>query len=187
VRAMRVHTRCSLFFTLGLVALSLLVVVANPCPIAAADGGAASMRLPSGWRLPTPNETMQDWRKDFVNNALLVRADFDGDGVMDEARLVVRDDGGAVAVAVSLGRGAGIYLLGEIHEAGWLEVMGIVVVKPGKYKTACGKGYFDCQQGEATRLTLPRPGVNFFKEGGANSFLYWQAGSRQFKQTWMSD
>jgi hypothetical protein len=37
------------------------------------------------------------------------------------------------------------------------------------------------------RLTLTRPAVNLFKEEGVNSFLYWDARSGQFKQTWMSD
>ena len=74
---------------------------------------------------PKPEEVMQGWRKEFASDALLVRADLDGDGIMDEARLVVREDGSAVAVAVLLGKEYKTHLLGEIREPGWLEVMGI--------------------------------------------------------------
>ena len=35
--------------------------------------------------------------------------------------------------------------------------MGIDIVKPGKYKTACGKGYYECEKGEPEVLKLKRP------------------------------
>lgn len=184
---MRIQTRCSPSLLLGLLSLLVLVLCAGPSPILAAASRGTSMRLPSGWQLPKPEETQQGWRKEFASDALLVRADFDGDGVMDEARLVVREDGSTVAVAVFLGKGSRVHLLGEIREPGWLEVIGITVVKPGRYRTACGKGYFDCKPGEPKRLSLTRPAVNLFKEGGANMFLYWDARSGKFKQTSMSD
>jgi hypothetical protein len=184
---MRVRARCSLALLLGLLSLPALVLCAEPQPILAAASKGPSIRLPSGWRFPKPEETVQAWRKEFASDALLARADFDGDGNMDEARLVVREDGSAVAVAVSLGKGSRVHILGEIRESGWLETIGIALVKPGKYRTACGKGYYDCKPDEPKRLTLNRPGVNLFKDGGVNSFLYWDARSGQFKQTWMSD
>jgi hypothetical protein len=150
---MRTQTRCSLSLLLGLLSLLVLVLDAEQSPILAAGNWGIAKRLPSGWRLPKPEEVMQGWRKEFASGALLVRADLDGDGIIDEARLVVREDGSAVAVAVLLGNGSKTHLLGEIPEPGWLEVMGITVVKPGKYLTACGKGYFDCKPGEPKRLT----------------------------------
>ncbi len=43
--------------------------------------------------------------------------------------------------------------------------MGVDVAKPGEYKTACGKGYFACAEGEPAILRLNRPAIDYFKFG----------------------
>jgi len=39
-----------------------------------------SPKHPQDWRLPTPTETAQEWRKDNSHRYPRVTADFDGDG-----------------------------------------------------------------------------------------------------------
>jgi hypothetical protein len=144
---------------------------------------------PVGWRSPTPEEVAQQWRKDDPLRFLRVRADFNGDNVMDEARLLVKNDASGMALVVFLSnaRGFTAVILDQIDEPGWLDAMGISLAAPGRYRTACGKGYFDCEPGESEELMLQRPAINYFKEESANSFFYWNDRAASFKRVWISD
>jgi len=77
--------------------------------------------------------------------------------------------------------------LDEFDDKAWITVMGVTIAKPGKYKTACGKGYFECEKGEPAELNLKLPAIDYFKEGSANSFFIWDKKAKQFKRIWMSD
>jgi len=145
--------------------------------------------LPAGWRSPTPEEMAQEWRKNDPLRSFRVRADFNGDGVMDEAQLLVRSDGSGMALVAFLSNPQGFtpVILDEINEPGWLDVMGVALATPGKYRTACGKGYFDCGPDEPEVLVLERPGIDYFKEESANSFFYWDGKTASFKRVWISD
>ena len=148
-----------------------------------------SLPPPAGWRNPTSAEMAQRWRNDDPARYLAVRADFNGDQVIDEARLIVKIDGTGLALVVFLStlQDFTTSILDQIDEPGWLDVMGISLASPGKYKTACGKGYVECEPGEAEELILQRPGINYFKEEGANSFFYWDDQTAYFSRVWMSD
>ena len=65
--------------------------------------------------------------------------------------------------------------------------MGINTVKPGEYKTVCGKGYFKCEKGEPEVLKLKRPAIDYFKFQSANSFFFWDDKTGDFKRIWISD
>ncbi len=148
--------------------------------------------LPEGWRLPTKAETTQgqEWRDEDAGRYLSFSADFNGDGVMDQALLLIRDHPPGLGLFASVSQKGGqkkIYLLDEINDSAYLAVMGISIVEPGRYKTACGKGYFECQKGEPEEIQLRYPSINYFKEGSANSFFYWEDDTNKFRRIWMSD
>lgn len=145
--------------------------------------------LPAGWRSPAPHEVAQEWRKDDPLRFLRVGADFNGDNVMDEARLLVKTDASGMALVVFLSnaRGFTAVILDQIDEPGWLDAMGIALAAPGEYRTACGKGYVDCEPGESEELMLQRPAIDYFKEESANSFFYWDDRAASFKRVWISD
>lgn len=42
---------------------------------------------------------------------------------------------------------------------------------PGSCQTACGKEYFECKEGEPEVIELVYPGISYFLEESANSFL----------------
>jgi len=65
--------------------------------------------------------------------------------------------------------------------------MGISLWEPGQYKTACGKGYWECKDDETQILKLKTPGINFFAFESANSIFYWNSRKNEFKRIWMSD
>jgi len=144
----------------------------------------------SGWRTPNKSELTIDssLRKEGAISLLTAKADFDGDGKQDEASLLINDKENKMGLFVELSSQPGKKIkLDEIDNKSWIEVMGITVAKPGKYKTACGKGYFDCQKGEPEELNLKLPAIDYFKEGSANSFFIWDKKTKQFKRIWMSD
>jgi hypothetical protein len=152
---------------------------------------ALSAKDKSGWRIPAHSELKDDlgWRKDDPNRYLVVKADFDGDGKEDVASLLINDKENKMGLFVKLTSRSETkeIKLEEFDDKSWIEVMGISGVKPGNYKTACGKGYFECKKGEPETLTLKRPAIDFFKFGSANSFFFWDDKAKRFQRIWMSD
>lgn len=118
--------------------------------------------VPEGWRVPSKDEYMNEVGKSEEKDYLSVQGDFNGDGVEDEARLLVTTDGKKMGVVVWLSDRdqQKLYILGE--EDAWLRGMGIDLALPGQYETACGKGYFDCGPGESKLLDLRYHAINYF-------------------------
>lgn len=146
--------------------------------------------LPPGWRLPTTAETDQDWRNEDSNRYLVVRADFNGDGVTDQAKLLLRDTGPGFGLFAFVWQKDGAfkaYVLEEVKDTNYIEFMGIAPKPPGLYKTACGKGYFECGEGEPEEILLRHHAIDYFKEGSANSYFYWDEATETFKRVWISD
>ena len=141
-----------------------------------------------GWRPPTPAEQTfpgDQWRDDSPERYLVARADFDGDGKPDQAKLLVSADGSTYGLFVFLGSGAGLHL--DSRELSALKGMGIDTIAPGTHETACGKGYWACTSGEPERLRLRHPGILYFKTESAASVYFWSVPDRAFQRVWLSD
>jgi hypothetical protein len=144
---------------------------------------------PAGWRDARDAEVAQKWRSGDPARYLVVRADFNGDHRIDEARLLVREDGNALALVVFIAQADGykVSILDTIDGSGWLDVIGISLAVPDRYPTACGKGYFECESGEPKELVLLHPAIDCFKEESADSVFYWDDRTGSFRRVWMSD
>lgn len=163
----------------------ILFTFSSPMPCLSGDPF-----LPPGWRLPSSAETKAEWRNEAPSRYLVVKADFNGDGTMDEARLLLRDADpgfGLFAFISQKDSSFKAYALEEVKDPNYIEFMGITVVPPGFYRTACGKGYFDCNEGETEEILLRHHAINYFKEGSANSYFYWDNVTEAFKRIWISD
>ena len=146
--------------------------------------------LPKGWRMPTSDELKDSWRNENDTRFTLVKGDFNGDGVVDEARLLVREDGSGIGLFVFLSQknhSFKTYQLDELKDKIQIRAMGIKKVMPGSYKTACGKGYWDCKKDETPTVNINLDAINYFKTESANSFFYFDTNSNVFKRIWMSD
>jgi hypothetical protein len=141
------------------------------------------------WRKPTAAESSGDWRQKSRTRFLAVKGDFDGDGKADIAELLVNPSKKQFALFVNLASTDKWQLLGEPEDVKWLDGMGIRLVKPGRYKTACGKGYGEefCAHGEPNFLKLSTPAINMFKEESADVIFYWNRSKKKFVNIQMSD
>jgi len=66
-------------------------------------------------------------------------------------------------------------------------VLGISVGKPGTYTMACGKGYWDRENGEPEEVRRDQPAIDFFNFESARSYFLWNASRKEFDRLWMSD
>lgn len=109
---------------------------------------------------------------------------------MDQAMLLVSVEGRGLALFAFLSQANHtfkLYKLDTIKDTSSLRAMGVASVRPGTYKTACGKGYWKCKKGEVPEMTIRLDAINYFKTESANSYFYWDAKAAFFKKVWISD
>lgn len=151
----------------------------------------AQQAPPPGWRFPEEADYTGSWQayRTVIPEPFHAQADFNGDGLPDDAWILFS----------SLGKGSGLFVF-LAQQEGYPKVitldknpglnkpqnMGIKIVQPGDYKTACGKGYFKCGPNQPAVLHLALPAINYFVFEGANSFFWWDTPSASFKRIWMS-
>lgn len=162
--------------------LASVFLLATVVPIRAQE-------LPSGWRRPTRAESSGQWRQKSQTRFVVVKGDFDGDGKLDSAELLVNPSTKQLGPFVVLAATFQWQMLDKPYDVGDFDRFGIDFVKPGRYETACGKGYGDwaCAHGEPNSLTLAHPGINFFYTESSNSFYYWDQKTKAFREVVMSD
>jgi len=120
---------------------------------------------------------------------MVVKGDFDADGKRDTAEFLLNPSTNQFALFVKLASTARWERLGEPFDIKTLDRFGIDFAKPGKWKTACGKGYGDyaCAHGEPDVLPLSSPGIDLFYTESSDSIFYWDRRSQQFVEVLMSD
>jgi hypothetical protein len=136
-------------------------------------------RPPTAAELGTPQE--QKWREDDPARYLLMTGDFDGDGKPDEARLMVRADGKAIALFVKLGARDTALKLEEFPDIKMLPSIGIKRVAPDEYPTACARG-FDCAEDEPRYIRFNHEAIDYFQRDGAERYYYWNDMRHAFVQ-----
>jgi hypothetical protein len=174
-------------FPLAGMAIALMILLS---PLLSATRPARSVESAGNWRTPAEKElsSEEDWRSDSSTRYLSAHADFDGDGVGDLAELVVSDRQDLCAVRIRLSSRPGdAVIVAKERPKELVGAMGVDVLPPGSYATACGKGYFDCAPGEPISVTLRLPGLEYFRWASASSIFVWQRRSLQFERYWLSD
>jgi hypothetical protein len=172
-------TSISFVRRISLIAIVLLAVSASFCP---------AQELPSGWRYPSAKQATQDFRLQDRNRFLGATGDFNGDGVQDKALLLVNDKTSKLGLFVCLttAQGCDWHRLEEM-DLPFIEVMGIATVKPGKYQTACGKGYWNCEKNEPKFLVLKNQAIELFKDESASSYYVYDPRKNDFMAIGISD
>ena len=155
---------------------------------------AYAIELTNGWRFPTEKElAAQPMRSESPSKNAVVESDFNGDGKTDHAYLLKSTTFSGEGLLVKLSTPNG-YTWKVLDKIDWGEkypavdlAMGIDLVTPGDYKTACSKGYWECKENEPETLMLKTPGILYFRFESAASIYYWDKESMEFKQVWISD
>lgn len=155
--------------------------------------GACATEEIEGRRFPGESDYLDDWAtyRESLPTPFFVEADFDGDGRTDEAWILISTDetewGLFVIMVPENGEREVIELGRNSMEDQGPQSMGISLTPPGKYKTACGKGYYECEGDETEYLNLKFAGIDYFRFESANSIFHWDAREKKFKRTWISD
>lgn len=166
--------------------LALALCLAGP-PILHAQAPA-----PDGWRFPGESDYSDDWleHRDTYPVPFHVESDFNGDGLADDAWIVIPGKGPGGGLCVLLSRKDGppdVVWLDRGKMVYKPQLVGIVAVPPGRYRTACGKGFFECGPGEPEKVELSLPSFQFIYFGKAAILYWWDAGKNSFNTTTMSD
>lgn len=124
----------------------------------------AGQAPPDGWRYPGESDYAGPWLefRNEIPEPFHVRADFDGNGLEDDAWILIRNDGGDWGLFVLMSMNDGQIEIIQLVDAldGTYNNTGIELVNPDVYKTACGKGYWECATGEPEEVELKRPAIN---------------------------
>jgi hypothetical protein len=147
-----------------------------------------SSNLPSGWRLPIKQELESSWRQKSPTKFVIVKGDFDGDGKVDLAQILINPSRRSFGLFVLLSSSEKWELLGD-GDLRSFERFGIDQVQPGRYETACGKGYGDyaCANSEPDFLVLTNKAIDYIYTESSDTIFYWDKHSHKFNKALMSD
>ncbi len=150
---------------------------------------AFAVSVPVGWRLPNVGDRTSEWQG--AGAPFHIRGDFNGDGIADEAWILFRKRSNAWAVFVFLGAADGavhaIKLTEELNAPAQRFVL--ETIRPSKinFRTACGKGYFTCAEGEPSTIQFHLASISFCLRESSCSVFVWQPQAARFQQIRMSD
>ncbi len=137
------------------------------------------------YRVPHVSDLVFGWKSH--RTCWRAKADFNGDGLDDTAALLVAKAGRGFELVVVLGahkRPKDVLVLEE--GPGVAQGFGVAVARPGRYRTAAGKGY-DTGDGDPPEITLGLPAIDRYHFESWNGYWYWDSGAKRFKYIAMSD
>jgi hypothetical protein len=150
--------------------------------------------MPPGYRLPTQKEVADPDRAQSPTRFAKAVADFNGDGVKDEAFLLKSTKYSGQALFVRLSDGNGGYRWVQLDSIDWGPkypnvdlAMAIEVLEPGIHEYYCFDGEKDCDLGKKKKLRLTKPGLSYYKFESSGSFFLWDDKSKKFRRAWNSE
>ena len=163
------------------------------------SAAADTPTVPEGWRFPTAKELSNEkMRNDSATKFATAIADFNGDGVLDQAFLLKSTKFSGEGLLVWLSNGPGKFRWIVLDTIDWGPKYpnvplsrGIDLIKPGVLEYICvvKENANDCDaEGEGRlKMTLRRPALFHFKFESAGSAFYWDTDARRFILIAVSD
>lgn len=147
---------------------------------------------PEGWRQMTVEERSIDaaMRQDCEwDDCASTRGDWNGDGRLDGAILLIKQDGSASGLWAFFddGEGGWQWVLAESYDDPTTPAyMGLLRQEPATFRVLCW-GYEPCDADGSrdVSLTLPAIDVMYFESSG--HYLVWNAASERFDEIWYAD
>ncbi len=153
-------------------------------------------RPPDGWRYPTENELADQERSKSPTKLAWATADFNGDGVQDEAFLFksTKFSGQGLLVWLSDGKGGFRWVTLDVIDWGpkYPNVdlgMGLKVLAPGTHQYLCIEVGNDCvgKTEPRSKITIKTPSILYYRFESAASLFYWDNNTKRFIRVWLSD
>jgi hypothetical protein len=140
--------------------------------------------LPKQYRMPTEEELSAEWRKGDANKYATVAADFNGDGLVDGAFLVVDEKHKKLVLMVVLINKdfSETWLKLQNMDLAALKYQGIALIKPSIVTVYKGEANENSKQAK----TLKFNSIKSFSSEGPSSVFFWDLSKYQFKQLWLT-
>lgn len=155
---------------------------------------ALAQELPPGYRLPTKKELADPERAGSATRFARAVADFNGDGVEDEALLLKSTKYSGQALFVRLSSGEGAHRWVELDRINWGPqypnvdlAMAIAVLKPGTHQYYCFDEEKNCNFGKKKKLRLAKPALEYYRFASSGSFFFWDDKTNRFRRAWDSE
>lgn len=139
------------------------------------------------WQPFSAKESDGNWRTKYAGKALKIVDDFNGDGRMDEALLLISTNNSSLGLFAVFSNGTEKQFLVEKFANIKIPEAGIVVAPPGEYLTTCAKAYTKCAPGEKRSIILLTSGIEIFEFESAHILFYWDKNTGAFIKEWLSD
>jgi len=174
--------------------LSLMLFCFLPCSSGA--GADETIKPPDGWRYPTRKELADQERSKSPSKFARANADFNGDGVPDEAFLFKSTNFSGQGLLVWLSDGKGSFRWVTLDIIDWGPkypnvdlAMGLEVLVPGTHQYLCIEVGNDCvgKKEPRSKITIKNPSVLYYRFGSAASLFYWDIKTKRFVRVWLSD
>ena len=144
--------------------------------------------LPKGWKDATLAKKSYCGGVAKDTDLRTVRADFDGDGKEDTARLLEKKADGSFGIWVWFAGKEAPQLAAALGGGESRPDIGIAEVEPGDSgPTACGKGFFDCAPNEPETLVLRNAAISMMFCESSAATVYWNVKAKRFRTVWISD
>jgi hypothetical protein len=158
---------------------------------------ARAQETPAGYRFPTQKELADTDRAKSVTRFAKATADFNGDGLEDEALLLKSTKYSGQGLFVRLSNGnQGFHWL-QLDNIDWGAkypsvdlTMAIEVLQPGVHKYYCFDDEKECETDNSARkrtLKLTKPALSYYKFESSGSFFFWDEKSKKFRRAWSGD
>jgi hypothetical protein len=176
--------------------LFLLLILCSLLALSSADGANNTIKPPDAWRYPTTKELADQERSKSPTKLARALADFNGDGIPDQAFLFksTKFSGQGLLVWLSDNKGGFRWVTLEVIDWGpkYPNVdlaMGLEVLPPGRHPYSCIEVGKDCVGNTEPRskIIIKNPSILYYRFESAASLFYWDGDKKRFIRVWLSD
>jgi hypothetical protein len=150
---------------------------------------------PNGWRFPTQKELSDKERSGSSTKFAVASADFNGDGIDDQAFIFKSTKFSGQGLLVRLSDTKSGYRWITLDQINWgpkypdvnLD-MGLETLPPGTHEYLCVVTGNDCIRPEKDRLKMKTKtaSILYYRFGSAASMFFWDTKSKNFVKAWLS-
>ncbi|MCJ7547619.1 MAG: hypothetical protein MUP30_12500 [Deltaproteobacteria bacterium] len=145
---------------------------------------ASGPTLPKQYRMPTEDELSSEWRKGDSDKYASVAADFNDDGLVDGAFLVVDEKHKKLVLTVVLINKdfSETWLKLQTMDFAALKYQGIALIKPSTVSVYRG----EANENTKHPITLKFNSIRSFSSEGPSSVFFWDPSKHQFQHLWLT-